>query len=74
MNVKIMGLSEPAFRRVSSWCGKRCFKTYECNDNTYDCTLADGAILKTHIDSIRIDLAGNLETIKDSEFVKVEII
>ena len=74
MCVKIFGLSDEAFRRTITWCGKRCFKTYECNDNSYDCTLADGAILKTHIGSIRIDLAGNIETIKESEFVKVEII
>lgn len=77
MKVIIKAINYDTVEEMKRTLGAKCFKSdraaYHDCDELRDITLSDMVILKTHDDSITLDLAGSLFTIEENEYESVVI-
>lgn len=72
--ITIYGIDKEAFDDVTYWLTSRWFAWYgEDEGNTLIVRLSENAILKANGNAIRIDLAGNFQTIERVEFSHIII-
>lgn len=73
MLITIWGLSKQAHNDLINLLGEYYTKIDVVDDNNIDVTLRKSVILKSHIDTVTLDLGGRLATIDANDFHYIAI-